>query len=140
MAKLENRNTFLSPIGQRVISPGVNIIPDAELEILKENSFFKSQVKLGKWIVESTGVAVVFEGKEEVVPPTTEATHERAVIEIKAMDTKAAAAMIVGSDDKPGILDLALLQAIKEGDARRGVQRAVDAQIDFLTSDPEPKE
>jgi hypothetical protein len=133
MGILFNKNAYLSPIGNRVITPGKNIIPDDEIEKLKGIVFVQDQLKLGNWIIESSGVKLAFENSEDVLPKTEEETFDNAVLEICNMDTKLAIKAIVGDSGSDGILDIRVLSKLKESDKRKGIQKAIDAQIEFLT-------
>jgi len=133
MSILFNKNAYLSPIGNRVITPGKNIIPDDEIEKLKGIVFVQDQLKLGNWIIESSGVKLAFENSEDVLPKTEEETFDNAVLEICNMDTKLAIKAIVGDSGSDGILDIRVLSKLKESDKRKGIQKAIDAQIEFLT-------
>jgi hypothetical protein len=137
MSILFNKNAYITPIGNLVITPGKNVIPDDVIEKLKEITFVKDQIKLGKWVIESSGVQLTFEDKEKVLPATEEESFDNAVLEISNMETRTAIKTIVGDSGNDGILDIRVLQKLKEADKRKGVQKAIDAQIEFLTVEPE---
>lgn len=140
MAILFNKNAYLSPIGTRVIVPGKNVIPDAELEQMKDIPFVKDQFNLGKWTVESSGVELTFDKPADAIPDTEEDAMTNTITEIVNMDTKVAVKTIIGEEGKDGILDIRVLEELKKVDTRKGVQKAIDAQITFLTEVPEEKE
>lgn len=140
MSNLMNLNSFVTPIGNRIITPGVNIIPDEELQQLLKITFVKDQIKLKHWIISDTGVKIIFDEDESITPANDTEAIERSVIEITAMDTKQAIKTIVGTDDQNGILNIDVLNALKIKDTRKGVQKALDTQIEFLMEVPEKKE
>jgi len=137
---LTNKNTFLTPVGSRVITPGQNVIPDDEFDVIKKTEFAKDQIKLGKWVPSSSGVKLEYEDPEEVEPETEEDALIASASEISNMDTKSAVKLIIGEEGADGILDINVLEELKKMDARKGIQKAIKAQIDFLTSDEEEEE
>lgn len=140
MAILLNNNAYITPIGNRNITPGQNIIPEEEMATLLKNTFVKEQVALKHWSIESSGVKIEFDEDEKVLPESPEQVIERAIAELCAMDTKKAVKVIVGDEGINGILDVQVLEALQKVDTRRGIQRAIEAQLNFLMAQPEKED
>lgn len=146
MGKLINKNTFLSSIPLplkkqsqfglpmydcKIIKVGVNIFPDDELEQILSNAFVKEQVKSGNFVVKETSVKIV------VQKDSKKSDVDKAVAEITEMTSREAKTTILGNSKKSGslgLMDIEILKKLKDLDQRRGVQEAVDKQIELLYS------
>lgn len=136
MSFLFSKNTFMSTVKGRLISAGQNIIPKQELDELLKDSFVAGQVSLGKYVIEE-GAEISFVNDEGEDTSSKLSDAEKAAYEISTLSVKEAIIKIAGNpkvNEDIGILDITVLKKIAEVDKRKGIQTAVEEQIEMLHS------
>lgn len=155
MSSLISKNSFISlvttgfiknkagkgpdTVVSRRITPGTNVIPDNEMEILFKSPFVKGMIKLGKYTVIDTSAEI-----DMAVDDTSVSNSKKAALEIAALHHKEAKHLILGSnptgEESNGILDIVVLKEILETDNRVTVISAAKQQIALLYERNEEEE
>ena len=137
MGSVLNKNTFISTIKGINFCPGQTIVPNSQLEELREDPFFADMVKRGKFVVNETGVDMEFVDKNGNDTSDKTPSEVKAALEIAELTVKQAKVVIAGDpadEDDNGILDITVLKEIAKRDTRKGIQEAVEEQIEMLHS------
>ena len=124
----------------RRITPGNNIIPDVEAKTILATKHAVGLLKAGKLKVagvekstpEKIAAAKATKANEKVLTPSRKKAIDQAVTElIEDYDVENACIIVEET------IDLQLLNAMKAGESRSGVIKAIDKQIKFVNAEPE---